>query len=63
MDELSGPLADMGVYQDGKKIATMGVASGNTLAVLGIEELHRRQCKSLNEYLLKRPEIPKELWN
>ncbi len=62
VDDHSGPLADMVVCQSGKCVQNMGVASGNTLAVLGLEELHRRDCGSLEKYLLLRPELPLGLW-
>ncbi len=61
VDNISGPLADVRVMQDGKHTKEFGAASGNTLLVLGLEEAYRRNCKTLTEYLSKRPDLPKEL--
>ncbi|MDH4468483.1 MAG: hypothetical protein QE271_10515 [Bacteriovoracaceae bacterium] len=63
VDDHSGPLADMVVFQSTKQVTEMGVASGNTLVVLGLEELHRRKCSSLENYFIQRPELPSEFWH
>jgi len=62
VDDRSGPLADLAVFQSTKRVTEMGAASGNTLAVLGLEELHRRNSGSLENYLRQRPELPSEFW-
>lgn len=61
VDDLSGPLADMGVFCEGNKIETMGVASGNTLVVLGLEDLQRRSQPTIESYLKSRPKLPEGL--
>lgn len=61
VDKVSGPLADLSVFQNGKKQTGFGVASGNTLLILGIEEQHRRRCRTLTAYLKASPRLPKGL--
>lgn len=61
VDDISGPLVEVQVMRDGKPTADRGVASGNTLVILGIEEQHRRACTNIDEYLALRPSIPSEL--
>ncbi len=61
VDDISGPLVEVQVLRDGELTQERGVASGNTLIVLGLEELHRRMSDSSEEYLINRPSLPKEL--
>jgi hypothetical protein len=42
IDSISGPLAEVVILRDGKETRDLGVASGQTLLVLGLEEQHRR---------------------
>lgn len=51
IDDRSGPLGDVRVYREGKVCNDLGLASGNTLLVLGYEEKLRRQSKDLKSYL------------
>lgn len=64
VDDRSGPLGDVRVYKQGKVCADLGLASGNTLLVLGYEEKLRRQSKDLKGYLDGPvPELPLEIMN
>lgn len=51
IDDRSGPLGDVRVYREGKLCNDIGLASGNTLLILGYEEKLRRQLKDLKSYL------------
>ncbi len=51
-----GYLADCDVYKETEIFKSSGIASENTLLVLGLEESHRRNCKSFDEYLKIRPD-------
>ena len=58
----SGPLSSVRVYRGKKATHDIGVASGNTLIVLGLEEQARRESSSLQEYLAGvRPALPASL--
>ena len=61
VDDLSGPLVDMRVFKGTEIDAELGVASGNTLLVLGLEEMHRRNSVSIESFLSTRPELPVDL--
>ena len=61
VDKISGPLAEVVVLRDGKSTNDLGVASGQTLLVLGIEEQHRRAFGELRKYLSERPVLPAEV--
>lgn len=61
VDKVSGPLADVRIMRKGKIATEVGVASGNTLLVLGLEETHRRRCRTLEEYLSRVLKLPEEL--
>ncbi|MFH1838037.1 MAG: hypothetical protein ABH808_00860 [Candidatus Kuenenbacteria bacterium] len=64
VDDRSGPLSDVRVYKEGKLCNKLGLASGNTLLVLGYEEKTRRQSKDLKSYLKdSRPKLPLEIMN
>jgi hypothetical protein len=64
VDDRSGPLGDVRVFRNQKECSELGLASGNTLFVLGIEEKLRRQASSLRGYLRgDRPHLPLELLN
>lgn len=64
VDDRSGPLGDVRVYRDGKVVTDIGLASGNTLMVLGYEERLRRQSKDLGSYLDGPvPKLPLEVCN
>ena len=64
VDDRSGPLSDGRVYREGKLCTNMGLASGNTLLVLGHEEKLRRQSKDLKSYLSGPvPKLPLEIVN
>ena len=64
VDDRSGPLSDGRVYREGKLCTDMGLASGNTLLVLGHEEKLRRQSKNLKSYLTGPvPKLPLEIVN
>ena len=64
VDNRSGPLGDVRVYREGKLCDNMGLASGNTLIVLGYEERLRRQSKDLKSYLNGPvPKLPLEIMN
>jgi hypothetical protein len=58
----SGPLANPIIFRREEITDAFGVASGNTLIVLGLEETHRRKVDNLQEYLTgPRAELPEEL--
>lgn len=64
VDDRSGPLGDVRVYREGKLCDKLGLASGNTLIVLGYEERLRRQSKDLKSYLSGPvPKLPLEIVN
>ena len=64
VDDRSGPLGDVRVYKDGVVCEDLGLASGNTLLVLGHEEKLRRQSKDLQSYLDGPvPKLPLEIVN
>lgn len=64
VDDRSGPLGDVKVYREGKLCDNLGLASGNTLLVLGYEEKLRRQSKDLKSYLNgPSPRLPLEIMN
>lgn len=59
VDDRSGPLADVKIYQELEPTTALGTASGNTLLVLGIEETLRRKSESLEQYLAgPAPQLP-----
>ena len=49
-DEASGYLSDVKIYEDGKEVTIAGVASGQSLMILGLEENFRRQCANKMDY-------------
>jgi hypothetical protein len=64
VDDRSGPLSDVRVYREGLQCNNLGLASGNTLLVLGYEEKLRRQSKNIKEYLSgPLPKLPLEIMN
>lgn len=64
VDDYSGPLSEVRVFRNGKKCQNLGMASGNTLLVLGYEEKLRRQSKNLKEFLAGPvPNLPLGLLN
>lgn len=64
VDDRSGPLSNVKVYREGKICHNLGLASGNTLIVLGYEERLRRQSKDLKSYLNGPvPKLPLEIVN
>jgi hypothetical protein len=64
VDDRSGPLGDVRVYKEGKLCNDQGLASGNTLMVLGYEEKLRRQSVDLKGYLKgPSPKLPLEIMN
>lgn len=64
VDDRSGPLSSVRVYREGRATDELGISSGNTLLVLGLEERLRRQSKSLQEYLEGNPpELPLDILN
>lgn len=64
VDDRSGPLGDVRVYREGKLCNNLGLASGNTLLVLGSEEKLRRQSSNLKSYLEGPvPKLPLEIVN
>lgn len=64
VDDRSGPLGDVRVYREGALCNDVGLASGNTLLVLGYEEKMRRQSKDLKSYLGgPAPTLPLEIMN
>lgn len=64
VDDRSGPLGDVRVYRERKLCDKLGLASGNTLLVLGYEEKLRRQSKDLKSYLKGPvPKLPLEIMN
>lgn len=64
VDDRSGPLSDVTVLREGKPTSDLGLASGNTLLVLGHEEKLRRQSVSLKGYLDGQPpKLPLEVMN
>ena len=64
VDDRSGPLGNVRVYREGKICNNLGLASGNTLLVLGYEEKLRRQSKNLKNYLEgPAPKLPLEIMN
>ena len=64
VDDYSGPLGEVRVFRNGELSNNLGMASGNTLLVLGYEEKLRRQSKDLKGYLKGSvPKLPLELSN
>ena len=64
VDDRSGPLGDVRLYREGKICKDLGLASGNTLLILGHEEKLRRQSKDLKSYLEgPEPNLPLEIMN
>lgn len=64
VDDRSGPLSDVRVFKNGKTCNFNGIASGNTLIILGYEERLRRQSSTLLDYLKqKSPKLPFEMLN
>ncbi len=64
VDDRSGPLSEMDVFCNGEFCNDIGIASGNTLLVLGYEEKLRRQSESLQKYLGGQPPaLPLEIVN
>lgn len=53
----SGPVSDVIILNGNSRKTDVGIASGDTLVVLGLEEQHRRCLDDMNEYLSSRPEI------
>ncbi|MEI6499198.1 MAG: hypothetical protein WCO23_04495 [bacterium] len=57
-------MGEVKIYKDGKECSNLGIASGNTLLVLGYEEKLRRQATDLNAYFNgPPPALPLELLN
>lgn len=64
VDNYSGPLGNVKVFKDMKICSDLGLASGNTLLVLGYEEKIRRQSKNLENYFdQSSPKLPLEVLN
>jgi hypothetical protein len=64
VDDRSGPLSQVRIYREGMRCEDLGMASGNTLLVLGHEEKMRRQSKSIQDYLDgPTPKFPLEIMN
>ncbi len=64
VDDKSGPLSEARIYRNGVDCTDLGLASGNTLLILGYEEKLRRQAVGLSEYLSGPiPNIPLEICN
>jgi len=64
VDDRSGPLGEVKIYKNGKECDNLGIASGNTLLVLGYEEKLRRQAADLESYFNgPPPSLPLELLN
>jgi len=64
VDDRSGPLGEVRIYRNQSRCTNLGMASGNTLLVLGYEEKLRRQSKDLQEYLEGPPPgLPLEILN
>lgn len=62
VDERSGPLSDSIVFRNGEACTNLGMASGNTLIVLGYEEKLRRQSENLKSFLAgPPPNLPLEI--
>lgn len=62
INHFSGSLVDMSVFRSGKRITHREIASGDLLAILGLEELHRRAPFLLADSFRQRPEIPSCLY-
>jgi hypothetical protein len=64
VDDRSGPLGNIRVYREGKICTDLGLASGNTLFLIGYEEKLRRQSKNLKSFLDgPDPKLPLETMN
>jgi len=64
VDDRSGPTGGVKIFQNGKVCKKLGMASGNTLLVLGYEEKLRRQSQDLMSYFKgPSPHLPLELLN
>ena len=61
VDDISGPLVEAQVIRAGEPTLEQGIASGNTLIVLGLEEQQRRASKNLVDYLRSRPQLPADI--
>jgi hypothetical protein len=58
----SGPLVDVMVFRERALDREIGVGSGNSLIVLGLEESARRNARSFEDYLTgQRPCLPRDL--
>lgn len=58
VDDISGPIVEAQVLRAGEPTLERGIASGNTLIVLGLEEQRRRATTGLPDYLRSRPLLP-----
>lgn len=64
VDDRSGPLGEVIVYRNEERCTDLGLASGNTLLVLGHEERQRRQSINTTAYLKgDSPQLPLEICN
>jgi len=64
VDDRSWPLSEVRVYKNKEICNNIGLASGNTLMVLGYEEKVRRQSQDLRSYLTwPSPDLPLETVN
>lgn len=64
VDDRSGPLGEVVVYRNEERCTDLGLASGNTLLVLGHEERRRRQSADTTAYLKgESPQLPLEICN
>jgi len=64
VDDRSGPLSEAKIFRNQKECKDLGLASGNTLLVLGYEEKLRRQKINIKDYLKgDPPNLPLELLN
>lgn len=58
----SGPLVDVKIFRNGIPDNSSGVSAGNGLVLLGVEEQHRWDSNSLQDYLKgPRPKLPKKI--
>jgi len=60
-DDSSGPLVEARILRDGKITEELGIGSGNTILVLGLEESHRRSTGNLTQFFKERPPLPRHL--
>jgi hypothetical protein len=54
----SGPLMDCFTFANGERVYDSGIASWDSIMVLGREEELRRSCKTINEYVDRNTHIP-----